>query len=320
MINFSIIDIVFIYQEFTAEKNRCLYTFSTEPNISYLKSISNGMFAYQSDNEIYIRNVNNGICVKSIKEGANKLLVLPDCRLIAYIKNKDAAKTKKLQIWDTKTFESDFIQIDNTVLCFDHLRNEKLICAEKGIDENKALFYTIAIYAIDNLRFKKLSEFKHKDLRDAECSKVLPGDLLALGHWNGEIVLWNYKEMTLDKRLGSHYSKVNDLKHLRPEDLLISCSRDMTAKIWNYRTGECMRVMQEEGKIKCIRFIPSNVFFVCLVDDTIRFYDRKTYECVKTISKELIQDMRHLNDIVFLDSNHLAAKSLRDIKVFYVKC
>jgi WD40 repeat protein len=67
--------------------------------------------------------------------------------------------------------------------------------------------------------------------------------------------------------------------------VLFSGSGDRSIKIWNTRTGLCLRTLFEHtSTVMCLIFAPvTNELVTGSCDKTIKIFKSDTYECVKTL-------------------------------------
>ena len=59
------------------------------------------------------------------------------------------------------------------------------------------------------------------------------GKILAFGDETGEVILWDMKENIILTDLSAHYSRVSDIQFSQDDALMLTTSRDKTAKIWD---------------------------------------------------------------------------------------
>jgi WD40 repeat protein len=105
--------------------------------------------------------------------------------------------------------------------------------------------------------------------------------------------LWQVED---DKKLlafKGHDSWVRSVAFSSDSETLISGSDDRTVKLWNVRTGECLKRLedltlkeQEAHKdwVRSVAFSPQgNILASGSKDGTIKLWDVKTGECLKTL-------------------------------------
>lgn len=66
------------------------------------------------------------------------------------------------------------------------------------------------------------------------CMDISPdGSMLAIGRDRGDVVLWSIKEKKLERLISGHSSTVTDIQFSPNNNLLLTTSRDKTARIWD---------------------------------------------------------------------------------------
>jgi WD40 repeat protein len=70
---------------------------------------------------------------------------------------------------------------------------------------------------------------------------------------------------------------------------LVSSSYDETIKIWDIRTGECLKTLQgHTDRIRAVTISPDGTTIASgSFDGTIKLWDVKTGECLKTLRDKL---------------------------------
>ena len=84
--------------------------------------------------------------------------------------------------------------------------------------------------------------------------------------------------------LEGHTDRVNAITSIPGADLIATASNDKTAKLWNYKTGECVYTL--EGHTNWVRAITSipgaDMIATASWDETAKLWNCKTGECVYT--------------------------------------
>jgi WD40 repeat protein len=70
---------------------------------------------------------------------------------------------------------------------------------------------------------------------------------------------------------------------------LASGSKDLTIKIWNINTEECLETLRgHSGSIWDLQILSCNELVSCSDDATIKFWDMKTQKCVRTLNENAL--------------------------------
>ncbi|KAJ9053253.1 hypothetical protein DSO57_1026103 [Entomophthora muscae] len=84
-------------------------------------------------------------------------------------------------------------------------------------------------------------------------------NLLAVGMVNGSIHLWNFSNTTRHTLVG-HKDSVTKVRIFKGE-FLISSSEDGTARLWDLKTRECIRLFRgHSASVNCFQFCIPNLF------------------------------------------------------------
>jgi WD40 repeat protein len=109
------------------------------------------------------------------------------------------------------------------------------------------------------------------------------GKLLAIGDSNGEIHLWQVSTFKQILSLKGHESWVWSVS-FSPDGQTLASSQDCTAKLWDIRTGQCLRTLQGSDLIRSVELSPDGKTLASgHVDATVRLWDVSTGECLKTL-------------------------------------
>ncbi|BAY50039.1 WD-40 repeat-containing protein (plasmid) [Scytonema sp. HK-05] len=107
------------------------------------------------------------------------------------------------------------------------------------------------------------------------------GKLLATGHTNGEIRLYQVADGKQVLSCKEHTNWVTSLAFSSDGSILVSSSTDYTVKLWDVGTGECLKTLQgHENEVWSVAFSPDgNTLVSGSLDQTIRLWSVHTGEC-----------------------------------------
>ena len=185
----------------------------------------------------------------------------------------------------------------------------------KTLKGHKNRLWSVAFSPIDNLLASGGNDQTVRlwDSQTGECIKVFQGytnsvmsiaagheQLLVSGHEDKMIRVWNAQTGQILKTLQGHRDRVwsvsiapntiaqwLDLQTTAGQvesDILISSSADRTIRIWNWRSGQCLKTLQGHNSwvwsvicSPCGRYLVSSSY-----DCTVKFWDVRTGDCLET--------------------------------------
>ncbi len=117
------------------------------------------------------------------------------------------------------------------------------------------------------------------------CMKSLNNNskLIACGHNDRLITLWNIDLSQCVKVLQGHTDSVWDLK-LSQMGFLISCSLDSTIKLWNIVSGECIKTLNGHSEaVLSLKLYGNDKLISGSNDKTIKIWDYNKGIVLKTL-------------------------------------
>jgi small GTP-binding protein len=101
--------------------------------------------------------------------------------------------------------------------------------------------------------------------------------VLALGHGDSTISLWNPKTGGLLRILEGHFDAINRIAWSPDRNILASCSVDDTIRVWNAETGKTLKILTGESlDVECFAWSPDGRTLCSGSWDAIRLWDAKT--------------------------------------------
>ncbi|PSB55580.1 hypothetical protein C7B77_14600 [Chamaesiphon polymorphus CCALA 037] len=145
------------------------------------------------------------------------------------------------------------------------------------------------------------------------------GKLLASGHMNGEMRIWEVESGKCLHNLTTNYSYMIQCCRFSPQGDLIGCigSTEPIIRFWDSQTGECWRTicLEAESYIFGLDFHPQGRYFVTAGhDDRIRWWDMSSGECFRSQAG----NEGHVWAIAFHPQGHLFASigGSPDVKIW----
>ncbi|MCD4785943.1 MAG: protein kinase [Candidatus Eremiobacteraeota bacterium] len=130
------------------------------------------------------------------------------------------------------------------------------------------------------------------------------GKLIAVGHNNGNIRIWNFKEKKVVKLLKKHKDFITCLSFSRDGKYLASGSKDKTALVWNISTGKPIFKVQNDSEIQHVELSPDN--------KNILMTDSKGIFRKISLKKKLLMKERARYFCLSPDGRKLALKTFGD--------
>ena len=104
---------------------------------------------------------------------------------------------------------------------------------------------------------------------------------------NNDFVL-SEKCRKLIQTFNQHTDTVRSIQVDEKSNKLITSSDDMTIKIWNLETGECLKTLNNQHKnwITSVLMIQNSKFISGSWDKTIKLWDLNSFECLNTLTND----------------------------------
>jgi WD40 repeat protein len=144
-------------------------------------------------------------------------------------------------------------------------------------------------------------------------SVLLAKNLLASGHENGNITIWNIRNGLIERNLSGHISRVQCLRILT-NNRLASGSYDRTIKIWNSQSGQLVRTIGPQSyavmtmEVLSGELLASASFLNLQIwnisnGDLLRSIDMKSMHLVRSLATLLLNEEAYLASSFFYSSN-----------------
>ena len=115
----------------------------------------------------------------------------------------------------------------------------------------------------------------------------------------------DFGKLIRDFNKNGHTKLIRSIQVDEKSNKIISASEDDTIKIWNLKTGECLKTMTDhKGWVTSILILPNNILISGSCDETIKIWDLNSYKCLNT----LINQSR-VYSICLISDNQIACGS-----------
>lgn len=153
-----------------------------------------------------------------------------------------------------KGFNSQQEQVGQTALKVNQLKIDKeetvFAGTSEGVLEAWEKPYEVKESPIDDImkEWKQQSYFGYELGSFAiKCLDISPdGNLLAIGRERGDVILWNIQKKALSRLISGHQSTVTDLQFSPNGKLLLTTSRDHTARIWDLTDSRKLPIILDD--------------------------------------------------------------------------
>ena len=216
----------------------------------------------------------------------NAKLALSKSKSLLNITNSLVAKKANSNLEQKFKFKPFLIErghlgfISNVVVTYDG----KYIVSERGED-------------VFNPNDTEMWNIKIWDTESSECLKTIKGyeekiDILkitqdgkyivAVSSHNNKIIIWDFKNGKLLHKINISTNSIN----LSPDSkYIITGDNNKTLKIWDIKSGECLKTLQGHNKTISYVLISSNGEYIISADvsNIIKIWNNKSNECLRTI-------------------------------------
>ena len=130
-------------------------------------------------------------------------------------------------------------------------------------------------------------------------------NLLASGHHDGSIRLWNSTNGKHIRTLNGHQGWVLSLKFWPGNGTLISSAQDKQVRHWNIETGACLGTMAgHQDWATSVEIVEEDGIAASgSADETLKIWDLSTYQCLKTIKLPLPYDGMNIHRSIGLSES-----------------
>ena len=201
------------------------------------------------------------------------------------------ADDRTILVWDTHTNESRLVSNIDTEWIWAIATHPHLpLIAVTGNSQNIELWHL-------NDRTLDFTLLGHEQrIRSIVFNPA--GDKLASSSDDLQIKLWDLDspETRLQKRLQclrtliGHTREIRALTFIPPSatnpELLVSASDDLTLRVWNPHTGDCVGVLHGHKRgIWSVCYSPElGILYSCSEDETIKLWELETFTCIQTLT------------------------------------
>lgn len=277
------------------------------PDGTTLASVNNDAETTDSIPEIKIWDVRSGVCQLTLRGHTrlvNDLAYGSDGQWLA-----TASTDQTLKLWNLQTGEciKTFHGHHNRVLCVAFAPDDRYLAS--GADDR-----AVKLWDIQTGRCIRTFQ----GYTNAIYSMAISPDrqVLATAHEDESVKLWNLETGSVFRTLYGHLNRVwcvafpsssegscSD-RHSLSNSLLASSGADYTVRLWDWKTGQCLKTLGgHKNWVWSVVFNP-NVQLLASgsYDRTIRLWDVQTGECLRTFQE---QNTAILPVLFSLDGQHL---------------
>lgn len=277
------------------------------PSGTTLASVNNEAETIDSIPEIKIWDIESGVCQLTLQGHTrlvNDLVFSSDGQWLA-----TASSDQTVKLWNLQTGEcvKTFHGHPSRVLCVAFAPDNR--CLASGADDRAVKLW---------------------DIQTGRCIRTIQGhtnaiysmaispdrQILATAHEDESVKLWDLATGSVFKNLYGHLNRVwcvafplnseNGCSDRNPlsSALLASGGADYKVKLWNWKTGECMKTLEGHTSwVWSVNFSPDAQYLASSsYDQTIRLWDVQTSECIRTFQE---QNTAILPVLFSLDGQHL---------------
>ncbi|KAN0019044.1 hypothetical protein ACTFIU_002246 [Dictyostelium citrinum] len=161
----------------------------------------------------------------------------------------------------------------------------------------------------DRSEFEKwdLTSIKNIDTVRGLQSECVTGDSLRLysGSNDGQIGVWDAVDLKHVTNIKAHGKSIRAIiKRPGFEQNVLTAGADSLVKEWDINTQQTIKELKESNEVNTI-FIQDNLLYTGCNDKTVKVWDMRSYECVKTLSghTRAIKSVCAMGNLLFSGSN-----------------
>jgi WD40 repeat protein len=240
--------------------------------------------------------------------------VLPNHKLL--LKNGDYESDIGMLDLDTLKFEQTGL-VNYVFNNFIMLENGLVVCSETSRIVGSFTHHDIVYLRVQNFVLQPVHRIRNGHSNLITCLQALPNSEMASGAADNKIKIWSSNYQLL-RTLEGHRDSLSYVKYIGNNSIL-SLADDKAMHLWNYQSGECLKVIEIEiNNIADLIVSMSEGFFVILSKamyfQELSIYEMHNYQCVLKMDHRFFEGF--IKAIDYLGDKRFVVATSKQIAIF----